>query len=336
MYYNYNNLISRNALLNFVIGERGVGKTFGIKKYCITDFIKNEHEFVYIRRFKTELATACSTFFKDLQENNCFDDLALTVKKEKEYYRFEMDRQTIGYGVALTTASILKSTAFPKVKNIIFDEFLINQGTAYHYLSDEVTQFLELMETIGRLRDIRIYMLGNATTITNPYFAYFNLTLPYGSEYKMFKNNLICVNYIKNNEYRQAKRASKFGKLIDGTDYGSYAIDNEFLYDDNSFIQKKTPVSKFCSTLIIDGKNIGIWKDFKTGNMYLSEHFDPKSPLLFACSIKEHNLNTKFIYYKKNPYIKSIIEHFSNGMLFFENQKVKNYVIKLINKCIAR
>ena len=336
MYYNFNQLLTRNAFLNFVIGERGCGKTYAAKKLGVTDFIKNEHQFVYIRRYKTELDTACNSFFKDLQENNDFDDLALTSKKRKGHYVFEMDGQEIGYGIALTTSAILKSTAFPKVKNIFFDEFLINQGSAYHYLSDEVTQFLELIETISRMRDVRIFMLGNATTITNPYFAYFNVGLPYNSEYKSFKNGLICVNYIKNYEYRTAKKASKLGKLVDGTDYGSYAIDNEFLYDDNSFIQKKSPVSKFWGALIIDGIHIGIWRDFKTGFIYLSNHYDPSSPLTFACSIKDHKLNTIFMQYRKNPYIKLITDGFCNGIVYFENQNVKNLTIKLINKCLSR
>ena len=46
MYYNYNDLFSYNAMFNFVIGERGVGKTYGILKKCVKDFINtmnNEH-----------------------------------------------------------------------------------------------------------------------------------------------------------------------------------------------------------------------------------------------------------------------------------------------------
>lgn len=336
MYYNYDKILSRNALMNFIIGERGVGKTLGAKKFCVSDFIKNNHEFVYVRRYKTELDKSCKGFFDDLQACGYFDDLCLSVKKDKGIYRFEMDGQTIGYGVALTTSVILKSTAFPNVKNIIYDEFLINQGTSYRYLSDEVTQFLELIESIGRLRDLRIFLLGNATTITNPYFAYFDLTLPYGSEFKMFKNGLICVNYIKNPEYRKAKRESRFGKLIDGTDYGDYAIDNKFLFDNDSFIAKKTPISKFWAVLIIDGVTIGIWRDFKTGSIYLSSQYDPNTALKFACTIKDHKTNTIFMYYRKNPYVKLILDSFNMASLYFENQIIKNQVMRLINKCISR
>lgn len=336
MYYSYDKLLSRNAYLNFIIGERGVGKTLNAIKFCVSDFIKNGHQFVYIRRYNTELDKACSEFFKDLQENHYFDDLELTVKKEKGIYIFKMDGQIIGYGIALVTALILKSTAFPDVKNVVFDEFLILPNSLYHYLRDEVTQFLELIETIGRLRDIRIFMLGNATTITNPYFAYFTLTLPYNSEFKMFKDGLICVNYIKNLEYRKAKRASKLGRLTAGTDYESYCIDNQFLADNNEFLAKKTPGSKFWATLIIDGFTIGIWRDFKTGFVYLSHHHDPNTPLQFACTISDHKTNTIFIHYRQNPYIKLILAAFNVGGLYFENQNIKNICIKLINKCIAR
>ena len=42
MYYNYNNLFSRNAMFNFIIGERGVGKTYGILKKAVKDFIKTK------------------------------------------------------------------------------------------------------------------------------------------------------------------------------------------------------------------------------------------------------------------------------------------------------
>ena len=47
-----------------------------------------------------------------------------------------------------TTASILKSDAFPDVKLIIFDEFIIDNRGTYHYLKDEVTKFLDLYETV--------------------------------------------------------------------------------------------------------------------------------------------------------------------------------------------
>ena len=51
MFYDYNKVLSYNAMFNFIIGERGVGKTFGAKKFCINRFLKYGEQFVYIRRY---------------------------------------------------------------------------------------------------------------------------------------------------------------------------------------------------------------------------------------------------------------------------------------------
>ena len=39
MWYDYSKVLSYNAMFNFIIGERGVGKTYGAKKYAINRFI---------------------------------------------------------------------------------------------------------------------------------------------------------------------------------------------------------------------------------------------------------------------------------------------------------
>lgn len=65
----------------------------------------------------------------------------------------------VGYAMTLSTAQDLKSTNFSKVTSIIFDEFIIEEGQKKYYLSNEVVVFLNLVETIARLRDIKIFML---------------------------------------------------------------------------------------------------------------------------------------------------------------------------------
>ena len=55
IYYNYDKLFSFNFLMAFVIGERGCGKTFGAKVGVLKKFLKNGEQFIYLRRYKTEL-----------------------------------------------------------------------------------------------------------------------------------------------------------------------------------------------------------------------------------------------------------------------------------------
>ena len=237
-YYNFDKLFSYNFLIAFVIGERGVGKSFNSKVAVLKKFIRSGEQFIYIRRYKTELDIALTSFWDDLQANGYFDDLKLEVKKNKLLTEFLCDGKVCGYAVPLSTSNILKSTPFPKVGTILFDEFLLDNAGTHHYLKHEVTMLLDVIESVFRLRDGKTILLGNALNVhASPYFAYWNLELPVdGSEFRTFEDGAIVVNYIRNMEYRAAKKKSRFGKLIEGTEYGKYAIDNEVLRENYSFI----------------------------------------------------------------------------------------------------
>ena len=319
----------------FVIGERGCGKTFGSKQAVLKKFLKTGEQFIYLRRYKTELDTALATFWNDLVDNGYFTEYNLKVKKTKMLTTFLCNDKVCGYAVPLSTANILKSTAFPKVKTIIFDEFILDGASGtYRYLKNEVTMMLDVIETVGRLRDIQVLFLGNALSITNPYFAYFNLDLPYNGEFRTFKDGLIVVNYIKNLKYREVKKQSKFGKLIDGTDYGKYAIDNEMLRDNSHFLEKKPADSIFWGVLILNGESVGIWMS-RNGYLYLSSKYDPNTVHKFACDYNDHTEQTIFTNARENYYLKLCVKAYKQGLLKFENQKIKGLIIPLLNKCIS-
>lgn len=334
IYYNFDKLFSYNFLMAFVIGERGVGKTFNAKVAVMKKYFKTGEQFIYLRRYKTELDTSLQTFWSDLQSNGYFEDYDLAVRKNKLLTEFTCNGKVCGYAVPLSTANILKSTAFPDVKTIIFDEFLLDNSGTYRYLKGEVTMLLDVIETVGRLRDIQVLFLGNAISVTNPYFAYFNLDLPYNSEFRTFHDGLIVVNYIKNMEYRKAKKESKFGKLIENTEYGRYAIDNKMLRDNIHFLGKKPPDARYYGMLIINGHSMGIWYA-KDGYLYLSNKYDPNTTSKFALDFNDHTEQTIFTNARDNMYLHLCVRAYKQGILKFENQKIKNDAVMLLNKCIS-
>lgn len=334
IYYSLDKALSYNALFYFIIGERGVGKSFNAKKFCIQDFINHNHQFIYLRRYKEELELACQSFFDDIKSAGLFDDHEFEIKPSKKLTKFYMDGELIGYAVALSTSNILKSTAFPDVKTIIFDEFILDVGT-YRYLKNEITKLLDVYETVFRLRDGRLLFLGNSVSIDNPYFNYFNLSLPYNSEFKTFNDGEIVVNYIKNLEYRAKKKQSRFGKLIANTDYGRYAIDNEMLRDNNDFIEKKGKNPKFWHNIVINGNKYGVWHNMDNGRLYISEDYEPSSNLIVALQIDDHTPESKYVSMRRDGYIKIIIDYYKNGDLYFENIKIKNNVLKILRKCLS-
>ena len=343
IYYDYQRVLSYNALMTYIIGERGVGKSYGAKEFVADRFINKGKQFVYLRRYKTELKEAMMKkghpiFFEQIvynedgTKNKKYENHKLTNKNDTMY----IDDKLCGFAMPLSIANILKSSTYNNVDTIIFDEFIIDKG-CYHYLQNEVEQLLDVIETVGRLRDIRIIFLGNAISITNPYFTYFNLSLPYNSDIVVSKkdnkgNPLIIVNYIKNLKYREVKKQSRFGQLIEGTEYGKYAIDNEFLRDSKSFIRKKSKTSKFYFILVINGKHYGVWCDHKDGLMFISNDYDPNCPVIFSINPDDHNENTLLIRCRTSPFFKSIVEHFRLARLCFENQQIKNNVMQYLVK----
>lgn len=327
IFYNFDKLCSYDALLSFVLAERGVGKTYGATMAVVRDFINNGHQFIYLRRYQSELDKSVPKFFDALIANGEFEDHDLEVKTSKSHgSTFYVDHKIAGYAVPLSTSAILKSASFPLVRTIIFDEFCVTSGT-YRYLTNEMTSFLDLVETVGRLRDnLRVWLLGNSTMSVNPYFSYFHLTVPYDSEFKTFGTDangkpLMVVNYVKNEAYREKKRQSRFGKLIDGTKYGSYAIDNKWLQDDDTFVRKRSSEAKFYFTFQIEGCKLGVWLD-KEGFMYISDDYDPNSHWVATFSSKDHN-ETSILLSKTDLLVKNILNHYKDAHLIFENMKIK-------------
>ena len=336
IFYNYDKVLSYNAFLNIIIGERGVGKTYGAKKYVINRWIKKHKQFVYIRRYETDLeasvgSTNDNKFFE--QVKNEFPNHEFKITKSKKVRKLIMDNQVIGYALPLSSADSLKSSTYDNVDTIIYDEFMLKEGSSQHYLRNEPEIILDIIETIGRLKDVKIFLLGNAISSTAPIMSYFNVTLPYNSDIKLFKNGLILVNYIKNEKYREVKKATRFGQLIEGTRYSKYAIDNEFLTDSKSFIKKKGE-SRFYFIFTLNNKEYGVWRN-KEDYIYISNDIDPNCPLKFSLTIDDHDDSTIFLKARNNPYFVTIISHYRFAKLCFESQVIKNEVMSLLSRYIS-
>ena len=335
IFYNPERIISYNALLNIIIGERGVGKSYSFKTYAVKRFLNKGKQFAFIRRYDTDLeasvgSTNDNKFFEQIK--NEFPNSTFKITKSKKVRKLYIDNKICGYALPLASADSLKSSSYENVDIIIYDEFMLKEGSSQHYLRNEPEIILDLIETIGRLRDIRVFCLGNAISSTCPVMSYFDLSLPYNTDIKLFKDNTIAVEYIKNEKYREVKKASRFGKLINGTKYGKYAIDNEFLTDSKAFIRKKDKNARFYFILYVNGKTYGIWRDYKNQFIYVSNDIDPNCPIKFAINEDDHNETTIFAKVRSNFWFKQIINHYRLARLCFENQTVKNIFMQELNR----
>lgn len=326
IYWDINRPRSYGCMLNFIVGARGCGKTYGFKKWAIADFLKTGQKFAYVRRFRSEISGEdLKKFFADIILNEEFPDHQFEVKGKS----FMIDGKVAGTAIALSTAKIKKSVSYPDYNKICFDEFIIDKS-CYHYLPDEVTNFLELVSTIVRMRDnVSVWLLSNAITINNPYFDYFGLSIPYGKDIAR-KGPEILIEITHNPAFKDAASQTRFGQLVAGTPYGEYAIDNQFLRDNRNFIETKTAAAKYYFTLRFHGREYGVYADFETGTLYVSGDADKTFPVRFALTDDDHNPNTLIVRGRRNPYIANMINCYAAGALRFETVKIKGAILKAI------
>lgn len=340
-YWDVNKTLSHNCLFNFIISARGGGKTYGTLKRVIQDY-KNglregeRREFVYVRRTEEEMRKLCISrggrLFNAVKGEFPDNDL------KAEALTMSIDKDVFGYGIPLSTAYKSKSDSFPYVRTIIFDEFIAAKRSMY--LQDEVTKFLELYETIARPGTghppVRVFFLGNAISQTNPYFEYFYLDRPYQGEFKKFgASKDILVQDVSVPILQQDKHASRFGQLIAGTEYASYAIDNEWLEDDSDFLGKKTKDSEYRMSIRYKDTWIGIWFDPIEWIYYISMDVDLQNPNKYSATTSDHKPNMMLCKTaKRMNSFRHLIEYYNNGAIRYESVKLKSWfreIMRMMN-----
>lgn len=190
-YYSIEKLIEQvpDAKYYVVFGERSNGKTYSTLLHGLKQFFKDGSEMAYIRRYKEDLkGKNGASVFSTLVQNKTIEKLSKGKWNGVYYYSQrwwfiwvnpenpkdrKMDENPFCYGFALTDMEHDKSTSYPNIRNVIFDEFITRQV----YLPNEFVIFSNVLSTIIRDRnDVKIYMLGNSVNKYCPYFKEMGLT----------------------------------------------------------------------------------------------------------------------------------------------------------------
>lgn len=342
IFWSPNRILSYNCLFNFIVGSTGCGKGFAITELLIRKAIYEGKEFVHLRRSDVEQKLAKKKFFDDMIDHNKFPGYHFRIQND-EYQCIEVDPETeepydggcwktIGYARYLSGARQQKSVNTPKVKYIWFDEFILPKKDWGKYVPDEVNTFLRFYDTVARMRDVIVFFVSNAECLVNPYFLYFNIHIPYNTDICRIKED-VAFEKVNNPAFQEMRRNTRFGKLIEGTEYGAYAIDNEFGVDRHSDIAKLDKTFNYQLTLVTEGKEIGVYKSNEKQMMILSFKADSNWRPRMELKFTNGKLN-KMAYSTRNYHyvFKYIFSHYISGYLYYESISVKQLMEPLICK----
>lgn len=239
-FFELNPILSYNKLLNIVVSPRGHGKSFGTLAYVVRKCIAEDVNFVYIRRSEKELAKVKDKLFDAHFKEGVFQEGSLVVEGGTCSYLDIADtgevfvKKPIGFLIPLNLSSQFKSSAFPNVKYIIFEEFIEENG---RYTTNEVEKFISVVETVARAREgVKLILLGNLSTVFNPYFLYFNVKLDFNTEFTSPRNKEWVCQYFFSEEFARSKSETAWARLIAGTRIGDFILNNANIMDSEDLV----------------------------------------------------------------------------------------------------
>ena len=182
-YYTTEEIDKYKAHYNVIFGKRSNGKTYSVLKKIIENYAENKKQGAYIRRYREDFkGKRGDTLFDGVVSDGIvkkatdgkwttvkyFSDRWYFAKPDEESGRLISDSEPFCYGFSLAQMEHDKSTSYPNVNIVFFDEFMSRMG----YLPNEFILFCNVLSTIIRQRDDTvIYMCANTVNKYCPYFS---------------------------------------------------------------------------------------------------------------------------------------------------------------------
>lgn len=335
-WFDLNRTLSYNAMINIILSARGPGKTYSVKKRIINRFIKHGEQFVLIRRYKDDIGqTKLNQFFADIESNNEFEDHELKVINKE----FWIDGELAGWAFALSQSANVRSVSFPDVGTIFYDEF-ITPGSQ-KYIKNEAFVLFDLLSTITRLRDdVRIILAANAISLSNPVFRFLDIRPKLGQEFTtiertdtdqdgLVKTLRILIQIFDGEGHKAKSRISMLGLATKGTQWARYAIENEFLSSNGSFIKRRPPKLEPLFNIEAADLSIGVWRDNKLDELHISNKMDPTRPTLTYNTDIYTEDNALIKKYRDNNYTQYLQIMFTQGNVYYTNQFEKELAFNI-------
>lgn len=340
-FYDWQKTLTYNARWNLIISARGYGKTFGMRKQCLNDFLKRGYLFCEIVRTKDEIAPVARGYFAKVQKEGFFPDYTFEYDtNSRTLYIMQFDdkdklkmRAPIGYIVALTEEQFLKkisNSAFvdgDKIRRIIMDEAIIEKKDRYHsYLPREWETINGIISTVTRETPTNpskanIYFFGNAVDLTCPLFEGLKINrLP--KSYGYFKYGDVLLHYVEPYAQEEYETKTLSGKALSGTVEGDKLFGNVFEgMNDNRYIGRKPKQAKFYRAYQWHNKKFGLWIDYKKALVYVSDKV-PRNADLFAVTLDDDEINYTLIK-RSSRQIKQLGDFFYNKLLRYETPQLR-------------
>lgn len=343
--YDWNKTISFDAGITAVFGARTIGKTYGLRKQGILDFLKRGHRYVEVHRTKEERKQITPGIFDKIIEQNEFPDLTFKVEGMDLYVARKVlktekpEWQHFGYSVALTEQERLKKVTFANVRRIVMDEAVIDRSINRHarYLPNEWNTLARLISTISRERPgyatvkPRVYLLGNAVDIANPFFMRYNINQVPKPGYHWYENKTALLHIPNFAAYgREMQKRTVAGQMAGNTIDAQADALNIFKGSHNDYVERKTPDSVYQFAIVYRGQTIGAWFDMPNSLVFISKKTinDGRYPT-YTLTTSDNRVNMVMAK-KNNTTLKMLSEMYGYGFIRYETPALREFFAEIM------
>lgn len=335
VYYDWEKTFSYDSDVTMVIGARGFGKTFGLRRQFIRDWKRDGSRFVEVVRYKNELSGVSDGYFERLEElpeneNYVFrtDSRLAYIAERKEDEKLVW--HVIGYFIAMTSAQVMKKRTFKNVRRILLDEAVIERSDRYHtYLQNEFQILADIVDTVSRERSDtislrpRVYLLGNACDFGNPYFGHYGVTSDLKFGYRWFGNKTFLLHYVDSGEYGINKLSGTVsGRMLAGSERGRSSALNEFSGMNMDFVYTKPKNAKFSFGIHFNGMHFGVWTDYIEGYYYITKRIPKDARSIYYFSNADAKVNYMAAR-KTSRVMQTFSEAYYMGLIRYDTIEVK-------------
>lgn len=325
----------------FFIGGRGCGKSFSALQGCLI----YDERFIYMRRTAQELDLTLDSDrgeganpFKPINKklgrevglSRIVKNLAGIYDRELIEDKLQPVGAPLGYGVALSTISSIRSLSFEDCNICIYDEFVPEKHV--RRIKNEGTALLNAYETMNRNRELEgqdpmtMFLLANSNDIYNDIFIELGIVSDIekmarkGKPDLYIKDRGLAVHLLANSdEFTEKKSKTALYKLTEGSTFADMALNNKFAYEDFSLIGRQD-LSGYRPVCSIGKANLYA----KKGESYMYISYAGA----MAPKLNIDNESDRMCFY--NDYGRKLKQLYIKGRICFESYELKRIVLDLI------
>lgn len=315
--------------------NRSAGKTTWFSRYFVNRFLKHGELFGLIYRYNYELTDVADKFFSEIRQL-FFHDQAMTSKPRAKgmYHELYLNGKLCGYAFSLNSAEALKkySHLFASIQRLLFDEFLSENNK---YLPNEIIKFQSVITSISRgggkqVRRVPVYLLGNFTSLLNPYYISMGIAARLNINTNYMKGNKWVLEQGFYADVAAKQKESGIMAAFSESKYTKYATEKIYLNDNDVFIERPEGKSRYLATVVVDNKNFAIREYPDSGIIYCDTSIDQTFPRRLAFSADEMDVN--YIMLRQNNFfLDNMRSFFEYGCFRFKDLECKKAVFKMLS-----